>query len=199
MRCDTISPKSRAFVQTIAEDSADIVSVIRRAYESVTRDIVVDSVSGLTIGIAPVLNCNLGLFMEHSGECDEERPLVMYSGNYNFHYVFTLSHGYICKEDLWDTIGGVFMIVAAVRKRAMSAGTTSLVLEPVLGAVVVGSRLDKSDSVTCWERYRQVCSGRGSVCVMERSVTVTVSVGQLLSLVTSTLEMTVAATLTLLQ
>ena len=35
-----------------------------------------------------------------------------------------------------------------------------------------------------------------SVCVMERSVTVTVSVGQLLSLVTSTLEMTVAATLT---
>ncbi|CAI8051054.1 Integrin beta-1-B [Geodia barretti] len=50
---------SRAFVQTIAEDSADIVSVIRMAYESVTRDIVVDSVSGLTIGIAPVLNCNL--------------------------------------------------------------------------------------------------------------------------------------------
>ena len=34
-----------------------------------------------------------------------------------------------------------------------------------------------------------------SVCVMERSVTVTVSVGQLLSLVTSTLEMTVAAIL----
>ena len=34
-----------------------------------------------------------------------------------------------------------------------------------------------------------------SVCVMERSVTVTVSVGQLLYLVTSTLEMTVAATL----
>ena len=35
-----------------------------------------------------------------------------------------------------------------------------------------------------------------SVCVMERSMTVTVSVGQLLSLVSSTLEMTVAATLT---
>ena len=35
-----------------------------------------------------------------------------------------------------------------------------------------------------------------SVCVMERSVTVTVSVGQLLCLVSSTLEMTVAATLT---
>ncbi|CAI8050319.1 Integrin beta-6, partial [Geodia barretti] len=51
--------RSRAFVQTIANDSADIVSVIRMAYESVTRDIVVDSVSGLTIGIAPVLNCNL--------------------------------------------------------------------------------------------------------------------------------------------
>ncbi|CAI8031491.1 Integrin beta-6 [Geodia barretti] len=50
---------SRAFVQTIAEDSADIVSVIRIAYESVKRDIVVDGVSGLTIGIAPVLNCNL--------------------------------------------------------------------------------------------------------------------------------------------
>jgi protocadherin alpha len=51
---------SRSFVQTIRNDSSDIVSVIREAYESITRDIVVESVSGLTIvEINPVLNCSL--------------------------------------------------------------------------------------------------------------------------------------------
>ena len=69
---------SRAFVQTIRSDSSDIVSVIRQAYEVVVsssnwhmytdhdffkqnakRDIVVENISGLTIAIAPVLNCNL--------------------------------------------------------------------------------------------------------------------------------------------
>ena len=72
---------SRAFVQTIRNDSSDIVSVIRQAYEVVVwssnwhmytdhdfcdyfkqnakRYIVVENISGLTIAIAPVLNCNL--------------------------------------------------------------------------------------------------------------------------------------------
>ena len=69
-------------VQQLAHSLAHTHTYCMHTIQSVTRDIVVESVSGLTIAIAPVLNCTLWVTYIHtyiSSECSKQADLHVYT------------------------------------------------------------------------------------------------------------------------